>query len=96
MVIHCTKRFLWSTKTWGTSLTVSAIPNMQLFKRERVGMNEAGPITDLASCEEAIQTAVQKQSFSQRIQKFVDFHLAGGDRRTTGLVTEALFHATLE
>ena len=57
---------------------------MQLFKWERVGMNEAGPITDLAACEGAIQTAVQKHSFSERIQKFVDFHLAGGDRGTTG------------
>ena len=46
-------------------------------------MNEAGPITDLAACEGAIQTAVQKHSFSQRIQKF-DFHLAGRDRGTTG------------
>ena len=43
-------------------------------------MNEAGPITDLAAYEDAIRTAVQKRSFSQRIQKFVDFYLADGER----------------
>ena len=47
-------------------------------------MNEAGPITDLAACEDAIRTAVQKCSFSQRIQKFVDFYLADGERGPTG------------
>ena len=53
---------------------------MQLSKQERVGMNEAGPITDLAACEDAIRTAVQKRSFSQRIRKFVDLYLADGER----------------
>ena len=43
-------------------------------------MNEAGPITDLAACEDAIRTAVQKRSFSQRIRKFVDLYLADGER----------------
>ena len=49
-------------------------------------MNEAGPITDLAACKDAIRTAVtvQKHSFSQKIQKFVDFYLADGERGPTG------------
>ena len=46
-------------------------------------MNEEGPITDLAACKDAICTAVQKRSFSQRIQKFVDFYLADGERGPT-------------
>ena len=57
---------------------------MQLYKQERVGMNKAGPITDLAACEDAIRTAVQKRLFSQRIQKLVDFNLADGERGPTG------------
>ena len=56
---------------------------MQLSKQERVGMNEAGPIKDLAMCEDAIQTAVQKCSFSQRIQMFVDIYSADGKRGPT-------------
>ena len=48
------KCFPCSTKTWGTSLTVITNPNVQLSKQERVGMNEAGPIMDLATCEDAI------------------------------------------
>ena len=42
---------------------------MLLFKQERVGRNEAGSFMDLATCEDVIQTAVQKRSFSQMIQK---------------------------
>ena len=49
-----------------------------------MGMNEAGPITDLAACEDTIQTAAQKRSFFQRIQKSVDFYLADGERGPTG------------
>ena len=49
-----------------------------------MGMNEAGPITDLAVCDDAIRTAVQKRSFSQRVQTFVDFYLADGERGPTG------------
>ena len=71
MVIHCAKSFPWSTKTWGLPSQLSEIPNVQ-SKQERVGMNEAGPIMDLlAVCEDAIRTAVQKHSFSQKIQKFI-------------------------
>ena len=56
-------------------------------------MNEVGPITDLAMCEDAIQTAVQKCSFSQRIQKFLDLYLADrGDQQGP----EALFQVSLE
>ena len=47
---------------------------MQLSKQEKVGMNEAGPVTDLAACEDAIRTVVQKRSFSQRMPKFVDIY----------------------
>ena len=47
-------------------------------------MNEAGPITDLATCEDAIRTAVQKRSLFQRIQKFTDFYLVDGERGPTG------------
>ena len=57
---------------------------MQLSEHERVGMNEAGPITDLAACEDDIQTAVQKRSFSQRIQNFIDIYLADGEMGPTG------------
>ena len=46
-------------------------------------MNEAGPSTDLAACENAIRTAVQKGSFSQKIQKFIDFYLADRERGPT-------------
>lgn len=56
---------------------------MQLSKPETVAMNEAGPIMDLAACEDAIRTAVQRCSFSQRIQKF-DFYLADRERGPTG------------
>ena len=54
-----------------------------LFKQEKVGRNEAGPITDLATCEDAIRTAVQKHSFSQTIQKFVDLYMADRERGLT-------------
>lgn len=57
---------------------------MQLSKPETVAMNEAGPIMDLATCEDAIRTAAQKRSFSQRIQKF-DFYLADRERGPTGI-----------
>ena len=71
-------------KLGGLPSQLSAILNVQLSKQERVGMNEAGPIMDLAMCEDAIQTAVQKCSFSQRIRKFVDLYLADGERGPTG------------
>ena len=76
--------FLGQLKLGGLPSQLSAIPNVQLSKQERVGMNEVGPIKDLAMCEDTIQTAVQKRSFSQRIQKFVDFYLADRERGPTG------------
>ena len=84
MVMHCAKSFLWSTKTWGTSLTVINNPE---------GMNEAGPITDLATCKEAIRTAVQKRSFSQRSSLIFTWLTERGDQQR--LVTEALFQVKL-
>ena len=58
MMITALSAFCGQLKLGGLSLQLSAIPNIQLSKQERVGMNEAGPITDLATCEDAIQTAV--------------------------------------
>ena len=71
-------------KLGGLPSQLSAILNVQLSKQERVGMNEAGPIMDLAMCEDAIRTAVQKCSFSQRIRMFLDSYLADGERGPRG------------
>ena len=57
---------------------------MQLSKQKRVRMNETGPITDLATCKDTIQTAVQKSSFSQKIRKSIGFYLADGERGLIG------------
>ena len=57
-----------------------AILNAQLSKQERVGINEVGPIRNLATCKDAIQIAVQKRSSSQRKQKFVDLYLSDRER----------------
>ena len=68
---------------------------VQLPKQERVGMNEAGSITDLAMCEDAIQTAVQKHSFKGYKSSWIYTWLtARWDQQ--GLVTEALFQVILE
>ena len=39
---------------------------------------------DLDACEVTTQTAVQKRSLSQRIQKSADFYLADRERGPTG------------
>ena len=62
--------FRGQLKVGGLPLQLSAILNMQLSKQKRVGINEAGPIMDLAACENAIRTAVQKRSFSHVAQKW--------------------------
>ena len=46
--------FRGELKLGGLPSQLLAIPNMQLSKQERVGMNEAGPITDLAVFKDAI------------------------------------------
>ena len=84
MVIHCAKRFPVVNWTWGTFLTVISNPERAFILTGKVGDERSGANYGPNRMRDAIRTAVQKRSFSQRIQKFVDFYLADGERGPTG------------